>query len=73
MLNHCNLSSAEDLVHRRDQNKDATEHQEIDRDAVAIAQREPVTEQVIAIDDPTDFTPLLVTEGHHHGQPFFNK
>jgi len=41
-------------------------------DAIAVAQREAVTEQVIAIDDPTDFIPLLVTEGHHCGQPLFN-
>jgi hypothetical protein len=41
-------------------------------DAIAVAQREAVREQVIAIDDPTDFIPLLVTEGHHYGQPLLN-
>jgi hypothetical protein len=42
-------------------------------DAVAIAQCQAVAAQVADIDDPTDFAPLLVTEGHHHSQPLFNK
>ena len=42
-------------------------------DAVAVAQREAVSAQDIEIDNPTDFAPLLVTQGHHWGQPLFNK
>jgi hypothetical protein len=42
-------------------------------DAVAVAQRQAAAAQVVEIDDPTDFAPLLVTQGHHYGQPLFNK
>jgi hypothetical protein len=42
-------------------------------DAVAVAQRQAVAAQCIEIDDPTDFVPLLVTEGHHASRPLFNK
>ena len=42
-------------------------------DAVAAAQRQAVAAQVVDIDDPTDFHPLLVTEGHHTSEPLFNK
>jgi hypothetical protein len=42
-------------------------------DAVAVAQRQAVAAQIVDIDDPTDFHPLLVTEGHHASQPLFNK
>jgi hypothetical protein len=41
--------------------------------AVAVAQRQAVAAQSIDIDDPTDFAPLLVTEGHHASEPLFNK
>ena len=27
----------------------------------------------VDIDDPDDFAPLLVTQGHHYGEPLFNK
>ena len=43
------------------------------RDAIAVAQREAAIAQLADIDDPTDFAPLLVTLGHHYGQPLFNK
>jgi len=43
-------------------------------DAVAIAQREAAEAQDgLEIDDPTDFYPLLVTEGHQPSQPLFNR
>jgi len=42
-------------------------------DAVATAQRQAATAQACAIDDPTDFHPLLVTAGHHASKPLFNK
>jgi hypothetical protein len=42
-------------------------------EAVAAAQRQAVAVQSIKIDDPTDFHPLLVTEGHHASQPLFNR
>jgi hypothetical protein len=42
-------------------------------DAVAVAQRQAVAAQVVDIDDPTDFHPLLVTPGHNYGEPLFNK
>jgi hypothetical protein len=42
-------------------------------DAVAVAQREAVAAQDAEIDDPADFAPLLVTQGHHAGEPLFNK
>lgn len=41
--------------------------------AATAAQRQAVAAQSIEIDDPADFYPLLVTEGHHYGQPLFNK
>lgn len=41
-------------------------------DAVAVAQRQAVAAQEVEIDDPTDFLPLLVTQGHHYGHPLFN-
>jgi hypothetical protein len=40
--------------------------------AVAEAQRQAVAAQIIDIDDPIDFHPLLVTQGHHYGQPLSN-
>jgi hypothetical protein len=42
-------------------------------DAVAVAQRQAAVAQSIDIDDPADFHPLLVTSGHHAGQPLFNQ
>lgn len=42
-------------------------------DAVAVAQRQAAAAQAVDIDDPTDFAPLLVTEGHHASEPLFNK
>lgn len=42
-------------------------------EAVAVAQRQAAAAQSIEIDDPDDFQPLLVVEGHHNGQPLFNK
>lgn len=42
-------------------------------DAVAVAQRQAVAAQDVEIDDPADFAPLLVTQGHHTGEPLFNK
>jgi hypothetical protein len=41
-------------------------------EAVHLARRKAVAAQTIDIDDPTDFHPLLVIEGHHYGQPVFN-
>lgn len=41
--------------------------------AIVVAQRQAVAAQVIDIDDPTDFAPLLVTRGHHYGEPLLNK
>ena len=41
--------------------------------AVAEAQRQAATTQIVEIDDPTDFAPLLVTVGHHYGQPMSNE
>jgi hypothetical protein len=41
--------------------------------AVAIAQREAAAAQAVDVDDPADFDPLLVIEGHHASQPLFNK
>jgi hypothetical protein len=42
--------------------------------AVAVARREAVTAQEEGAEyyEPADFVPLLVTEGHHHGQPISN-
>ena len=42
-------------------------------EAIAIAQQQAGEAQVAGIDDPTDFIPLLVTQGHHYGEPLFNK
>jgi hypothetical protein len=42
-------------------------------EAVAVAQRQAIAAQCVDIDDPTDFAPLLVTEGHHASKPLFNK
>jgi len=41
--------------------------------AVAQAQREAVAANDCVLSEQQDFAPLLVTEGHHHGQPLFNK
>jgi hypothetical protein len=42
-------------------------------DAVAVAQRQAAAAQSIAIDDPADFRPLLVTEGHHRSEALWNQ
>ncbi len=42
-------------------------------EAVAVVQRQAVAVQSVEIDDPTDFHPLLVTEGHHASQRLFNR
>jgi hypothetical protein len=42
-------------------------------EAVATAQREAVRSQDGMVGDPEDFPPLLVTPGHHHSEPLFNK
>jgi hypothetical protein len=42
-------------------------------DAVALAQRQAFAAQMGVIFPPGDFAPLLVTQGHHYGQPLFNK
>jgi hypothetical protein len=42
-------------------------------EAVEIAQRQAVAAQDTEIDDPADFAPLLVTQGHHASEPLFNK
>jgi hypothetical protein len=42
-------------------------------EAVEIAQRQAVADQDMEIDDPADFAPLLVTEGHRASEPLFNK
>jgi hypothetical protein len=40
--------------------------------AVAVAQRQVVeANDCVGFDDPDDFVPLLVTEGHHHGDAIF--
>lgn len=41
--------------------------------AVEAAQREAVAAQGVEIDNPTDFHPLLVTQGHHRGEALWNK
>jgi hypothetical protein len=41
--------------------------------AVAVAQRQAVEAQEGIEIEPDDFVPLLMTEGHHEGQPLFNK
>jgi hypothetical protein len=40
--------------------------------AVALVQRQAVAAQIGVGIEPEDFAPLLVTEGHHYGQPLFN-
>ncbi len=42
-------------------------------EAVTEAQQQALAAQSIDIDDPADFVPLLVIEGHHHSEPLFNK
>jgi hypothetical protein len=42
-------------------------------EAIAVAQRQAIAAQSVEIDDPNDFHPLLVTQGHHHSEPLFNK
>lgn len=42
------------------------------RAAVALARRQALAAQVGVIFPPEDFIPLLVTEGHHYGQPMSN-
>jgi hypothetical protein len=42
-------------------------------EAVAVAQQQAAAAQSVEVDDPADFAPLLVTEGHHASQPLFNK
>jgi hypothetical protein len=42
-------------------------------EAVAMAQRAAVTTQQGMDGDPEDFAALLVTPGHHYGEPLFNK
>ena len=41
--------------------------------AVAVARQQAVAAQSVEIDDPTDFHPLLVTQGHHRSEPLFNQ
>jgi hypothetical protein len=41
--------------------------------AIAAAQRQAADAQTAEIDDPTEFRPLLVTQGHHYGEPLFDK
>lgn len=41
-------------------------------DAIAIAKGQAAAEESVDINDPDDFTPLLVTQGHHNGEPLFN-
>jgi hypothetical protein len=42
-------------------------------EAVAVAQRQAMAAQEGVIFPPDDFAPLLVTQGHHDGEPLFNK
>ncbi|MFL5285236.1 MAG: hypothetical protein ACJ8AW_30735 [Rhodopila sp.] len=42
-------------------------------EAVALAQRQAAAAQEGVEIEPEDFAPLLVTQGHHYGQPLFNK
>jgi hypothetical protein len=42
-------------------------------EAVAAAQRQAVAAQDGVDIEPDDFAPLLVTQGHHYGEPLFNK
>jgi hypothetical protein len=41
--------------------------------AVDVARRQAVAAQCVEIEDPTDFHPLLVTQGHHPSEPLFDK
>jgi hypothetical protein len=41
--------------------------------AVAVAKRQAVAAQEGVVFPPDDFAPLLVTEGHHYGQPLLDK
>jgi hypothetical protein len=41
--------------------------------AVAVAQRQATAAQDGVDTDPDEFAPLLVTEGHCHSEPLFNK
>jgi hypothetical protein len=41
--------------------------------AVALAQRQALATNEWVEREPDDFAPLLVTRGHHFGQPLFNK
>jgi hypothetical protein len=41
--------------------------------AVGVAQRQAVAAQKREDIDPVDFQPLLVTQGHQHSEPLFNK
>ena len=41
--------------------------------AVEAARHQAAAAQSIEIDDPTDFHPLLVSEGHHRSEPLFNR
>ena len=40
--------------------------------AIALARRQALAVQVGVVFPPDDFVPLLVTEGHHYGQPMSN-
>jgi hypothetical protein len=42
-------------------------------ESVAVAKRQAIAAQEGVIFPPDDFAPLLVTEGHHYGQPLFSK
>ncbi len=42
-------------------------------EAVLLAQRRALAVNEWEETEPEDFAPLLVTEGHHYGQPLFNK
>jgi hypothetical protein len=43
-------------------------------EAISVAQQQVVAaNDCVGFDDPLDFAPLLVTEGHHFGQPLFNR
>jgi hypothetical protein len=41
--------------------------------AVAVAQRQALAANEWDDIDPTDFIPLLVTQGHHYSKALFNK
>jgi hypothetical protein len=41
-------------------------------EAVRAARRKAVCAQSEPVEDPTDFHPLLVIEGHHASEPLFN-